>query len=197
MKYIKKYFCFIIMNRYYIFIITLLMLGIPVFSCPGEAGEDTLKHHLSRMGILELSSTTDAPDFTLMDIHNRKISLSELRGKIVLLHIWATWCKPCMEEMPSIQKLYEKFKDNDFAVLAVSIDREGIGAVKPYVDKYGLTFPILLSGSGKISKSYWTWGIPACYLIDKKGKIIGRALGQRNWAGDDAARLIEELSGKK
>ncbi|MBI4378550.1 MAG: TlpA family protein disulfide reductase [Nitrospinae bacterium] len=149
------------------------------------------------MGIQELSSTTEAPDFTLMDINNRKISLSELRGKIVLLHIWATWCKPCMEEMPSIQKVYEKFKDYDFAVLAVSIDREGIEIVRPYVDKYKLTFPILISESGKISNSYWTWGVPASYLIDKKGKIIGRALGQRNWTGDDATRLIEELSGKK
>jgi peroxiredoxin len=114
-----------------------------------------LKEHdrSSRFGrALELG--LPAPDFTFPDLNGKVVSLSDYKGKVVFINIWATWCLPCREEMPSMQKLYDQFKGEAFEILAVSIDSAGRKAVAPFMRELNLTFPALLDTRGDIRSLY-------------------------------------------
>lgn len=134
-----------------------------------------------------------APDFTLPDIHGKPISLSQFRGKIVFLNIWATWCGPCRTEMPAMEKLYQKFKKEDFVMLAVSIDRQGKSVVIPFLQELGLTFPVLLDTDATIQKLYKIRALPTSIIIDKMGFVDTREAGARDWFSSDMIKLFEDL----
>ena len=159
------------------------------FTVPSAYGLD--KRALSPLGFQELSGDKEAPDFTLLSLDGKKVSLQDYRGKIVFLHFWATWCKPCIEEFPTIDRMYKEYKDKGLVVLAISIDKGDKGVVKSFVDKMGVRFPILLTSDGNIKRSYWTWGTPTSFLIDRNGKFIGRALGPRKWDSVEARALFD------
>jgi peroxiredoxin len=108
-----------------------------------------------------------AQDFGLPNLRGDYVRLSDYRGKVVFLNIWATWCPPCREEMPSMESLYQRLKGRDFEMLAVSIDREGEKVVRPFAAKYGLTFPALLDPDSKTSRLCGLTGIPESFIIDK------------------------------
>ncbi|MEK6689748.1 MAG: TlpA disulfide reductase family protein [Nitrospirota bacterium] len=147
------------------------------------------KRLFDAIGIQELRQM--APELVLSDLNGRKVSLKEYRGKVVFLHFWATWCKPCKEEMPTIEKMHKEFKNRDFVILAVSIDKVGTDMVWSYVKEF--TFSTLLASSGRIDDSYWSWGIPVSYIIDRNGWIIGRAMGPKKWDSDALRNLIKEI----
>lgn len=156
---------------------------------PSAYGLD--KGPLSALGFQELSGNKEAPDFTLLSLDGKKISLHDYQGKIVFLHFWATWCKPCIEEFPTIDRIYKEYKDKGLVILAISIDKGGREPVKTFVDKIGVSFPILLAADGNIKGAYWTWGTPTSYLIDRHGRFIGRALGPRKWDSVEARALFD------
>ncbi len=149
------------------------------------------KGPLSALDFQELSGKKEAPDFTLLSLDGRKVSLKDYRGKVVFLHFWATWCKPCVEEFPTIERIHQEYKDKGLVILAISIDKGGKGVVKSFAEKMGVSFPILLSTEGKIEKAYWTWGTPTSFLINRNGNILGRALGPRKWDSPEARALFE------
>jgi len=134
-----------------------------------------------------------APDFTFPDSNGESVSLSQFRGKIVFLNIWATWCGPCRVEMPAMEKLYQKFKNEDFVILAVSIDRQGKSIAMPFVKELGITFPILFSPDSAILDIYMVNALPTSYIIDKKGNIVTHVLGGRNWFGPKTIETFEYL----
>lgn len=134
-----------------------------------------------------------APDFTFPDLNGNKVSLSEYRGKVVLVNIWATWCPPCREEMPSMQKLYDRFKGKDFEILAVSIDANGAKAVAPFMQELKLTFPALLDTKGRIRSLYGTTGVPESFIIDKNGILVQKVIGPLDWAKPEVFRFFEKL----
>jgi peroxiredoxin len=134
-----------------------------------------------------------APDFTFPDLNGRNISLSDYKGKVVLVNIWATWCPPCVYEMPSMQKLYKEFKGENFEILAVSIDTAGSDIVAPFMKKYKLTFPALTDPKGTIKTLYGATGVPESYIIDKQGIIIGKIIGGRDWATPEIFRFFQKL----
>ncbi|MBI5344051.1 MAG: TlpA family protein disulfide reductase, partial [Deltaproteobacteria bacterium] len=109
-------------------------------------------------------------------------------------HIWATWCKPCKEEFPLFNALYQRFRDKEAVLLPVAID-EGMDrdALASFAKGLGAAFPVYLAKEGGITDRYWRWGVPVTYVIDKKGSIAGRALGPRDWASKETAELIEAL----
>src|SRR5208282_2690412 len=112
-----------------------------------------------------------AADFSLTDLGGTAISLSSLRGKVVFLNVWATWCAPCREEMPSIEALYEEFsKDPDFVVLAVNEDSEGRSVVDSYVRRSGFKFNVLLDPQNQVGDAYDVSGIPETFIIDRTGR---------------------------
>jgi len=134
-----------------------------------------------------------APDFTFPGLDGKKVSLSDYRGKVVFVNIWATWCPPCVEEMPSMQKLYQKLKGEDFEILAVSIDSKGAKIVAPFMKKYKLTFPALMDSLGTIKRIYKTTGVPESYIIDKDGILAKKVIGPLDWSRPDILRLFRDL----
>lgn len=133
------------------------------------------------------------PNFTFPDLTGKEVSLSDHRGKVVVLNIWATWCSPCIDEMPSIEKLYTKFKGEHFEILAVSIDTEGSKVVAPFMKRLNLTFPALLDKKGKIRILYGATGVPESFIIDKNGILLERIIGPIDWATQDVFRFFENL----
>ena len=134
-----------------------------------------------------------APDFTFPGLDGKMVSLSDYRGKIVLVNIWATWCPPCVEEMPSMEKLYNKFKEDNFEILAVSIDAPGLKAVAPFMKKSNLTFPALIDSEGTIKADYRITGVPESFIVDKQGILIKKIIGPVNWATPKVYRFFREL----
>lgn len=139
-----------------------------------------------------------ATDFKLRDLGGHEISLSSMRGKVVFLNLWATWCEPCRREMPSIEKLYEKFgKDKSFVILAVSEDSDGSKAVAPYVKQSGYKFEILLDPRNDVGEAYSVSGIPETFVIDRDGRIVAHHLGPYDWANPDIRDALQELINSK
>ncbi len=134
-----------------------------------------------------------APDFTFPDLNGQQVRLSDHRGKVVLVNIWATWCPPCREEMPSMQKLYERFKGENFEILAVSIDSTGREAVVPFMRKLNLTFPALLDPKGDIRPLYRVTGIPESFIIDKEGILAKKIIGPIDWATPKVFLIFQDL----
>jgi peroxiredoxin len=134
-----------------------------------------------------------APDFSLPDLEGKMVSLSDLKGKIVFLNIWATWCPPCVEEMPSMEKLYKVMENEKFQILAVSVDADGAKAVKPFVEKHKLSFPVLTDTKGTIRALYQTTGVPETIIIDKNGIVVEKVIGPRDWASSKFTSVFQDL----
>lgn len=123
-----------------------------------------------------------APDFELNTLSGDKLILTDLRGKKVILNFWATWCPPCREEMPEMQKFYNDTK-SDVEIVAVNLtnSEKNKEDVKEYIDKYGYTYPIPLDGKGKVRNTYQVIAVPTTYFIDEEGKIIKIHPGPMNY----------------
>ncbi len=135
----------------------------------------------------------EMPNFTFPDINGKEVSLSDHRGKVVLVNVWATWCPPCRQEMPSMQSLYEKFKGENFEILAVSIDSEGREAVAPFMRKMNLTFPALLDPGETIRSLYGITGVPESFIIDKQGILVEKIIGPINWATPEVFFFFKDM----
>lgn len=135
-----------------------------------------------------------APDFELPDLEDKKVRLSDFRGKVVFLNFWATWCKPCREEMPSMEVLYKNFERDGLVVLAVSIDRVTTKKdIPPFVKSLNLAFPILVDSWGQTDKRYKLMGVPETYIIDQQGVLREKIIGPRDWTVLDNLRVITGL----
>ena len=154
--------------------------------------EERYKSFFSSLGIQKISPPVKTKDFTLEDLEGSAVNLRDFQGKVVLLNFWATWCGPCRYEMPAMEKLWQKFKEEDFVILAVDL-REGKEKASSFIKENGYTFLVLLDSRGRVAHTYGIRAIPTTYLVDPEGRIIGRALGGRNWASEDAFKLIEHL----
>jgi peroxiredoxin len=117
-----------------------------------------------------------APDFTLETLQGETISLSDLRGQAVLVNFWATWCPPCRAEMPAIQQVYEKYRDQGFTVLAVDL-QESPAQVNNFAEELGLTFPILIDPDASVFIRYRVTGLPSTFFVDRAGIIQEVTIG--------------------
>jgi peroxiredoxin len=140
-----------------------------------------------------------ASAFDLEDAYSgQTVSLASLKGKVIFLNLWATWCGPCREEMPSMETLFDEFKgNNDFVMLAVSEDTKGKSAVLPYVEKNGYHFRILLDPENKVGDSYGVSGVPETFIIDRSGRIVAHHMGAFDWSRPDVKSALEELLSAK
>jgi len=134
-----------------------------------------------------------APNFTFPGLDGKMLSLSDYRGHVVLVNIWATWCPPCVDEMPSMEKLYQELKDENFEILAVSIDAVGTKAVAPFMKKYNLTFPALMDPDGTIKTLYQITGVPESFIINQQGILVEKIVGPRNWSAPEVVRYFRSL----
>jgi len=117
-----------------------------------------------------------APEITLKDLQGQEVRLSDLRGKIVLLNFWATWCKPCKEEMPAMQASYDRLRDQGFVVLAVN-ELEDTEKVIEHVRKHGHTFPVVMDHDNVVANRYGVVGLPASFLVDRQGVVREQIFG--------------------
>lgn len=137
-----------------------------------------------------------APDFALVDLNDKSVKLSDLRGKVVFLNFWATWCKPCKEEMPSMQVLYKSFEKDGLVVLAVSIDRVTTTKdIPPFLKSMNLTFPVLVDSWGRTDMPYKRTGVPETFIIDREGVIREIVIGPRDWTRLDSLTVLTGLLG--
>jgi peroxiredoxin len=122
---------------------------------------------------------TDAPAYAAPTLAGDTLALSDLRGEAVVLNIWATWCPPCREEMPSLQQLHQQYQADGLRVVAVSIDnRSAAGEVRRFVEENGITFTILHDADERVTRTFRAAGVPETYLIDREGRLVQRWIGK-------------------
>ncbi|MEW6374685.1 MAG: TlpA disulfide reductase family protein [Thermodesulfobacteriota bacterium] len=155
-----------------------------------EGGGDAL---FLKTGISPIKDNKKAPNFCLENLSGKKVELKQFKGKVIFLNFWATWCGPCKEEMPSMEALYQKFKEKGFVFLTISVDYAGLKPVKEFIEKNRYTFPVLLDPKYEALDLYEVKGIPTTILIDKKGILIGKAIGPRNWRSQEVISLLNLL----
>jgi peroxiredoxin len=155
------------------------------------------KSYNNSVKIVPIAVGLPAPDFTFPGMDGKMVSLSDFRGKVVLVNIWATWCRSCVDEMPSMEKLYQKLKGEDFEILAVSIDSLGAEVVAPFMKKYKLTFPALIDSAGAIRMGYRTTGVPESFIIDKDGILVKKIIGSLDWTKPEILHLFQRLIQKQ
>ena len=131
-----------------------------------------------------------APDFTLADVHGKKVSLSGFSGKVVILNFWATWCGPCEAEMPSLNNLYQEFQSKGLAVIAISVDPTE-KSVLSFIAEKKLAFPVLMDKNKEVYfDSYAVMGLPTTFIIDRSGVLIEKIMGEQEW---DSAKMKEKI----
>ncbi len=139
-----------------------------------------------------------APNFSLPDLQGKTQRLTDYRGKVVFLNFWATWCKPCKEEMPSMQVLWDNLKNQDFMMLAVSMDRVTTTKDIPsFVETLKLSFPILTDSWGQTDKRYKLMGVPETYIIDQNGVLREKVIGPRDWTRRESIETIVQMLQKQ
>ncbi len=171
-------------------LVALLLLPIVApFAPPAQAHAPRL--HKARM--VAFNPPPPAPGFSLPDLEGNPVRLADLRGKYVLLNFWATWCPPCVREMPTMERLAQQMADAPFTVLAVSLDDEGAAKVRPFIERLGVTFPIALDPESKVSGVYGARDLPATFVIDPQGRVVAAAKGERDWAAPEMLDYFNEL----
>ena len=151
----------------------VLILGLAwIFASADKTGASTAGHiPAPQQGFL-------APDFELKTLQGETIKLSNLRGQAVLVNLWATWCPPCRAEMPTIEKIYNEYKDKGLVVLGVNMTYQDTFAnVAPFINEYGLTFPVLLDETSAVGTAYQLRSLPSSFFIDREGIISEVVIG--------------------
>ncbi|MBT5550032.1 MAG: TlpA family protein disulfide reductase [Nitrospina sp.] len=134
-----------------------------------------------------------APRFTLRNLKGNLEGLDDHSGKVIIVNFWATWCAPCLKEMPSFETLYRRYRSKGLTLLAISLDKESSSKVQEFVDKYKLTFPVLLDTEGVAEKLYPSFTIPFTYVIDKQGRVAARVDGAKDWESSETFEAVEHL----
>lgn len=160
------------------------------------AGGAFAASHFLKDELTSISVGSDAPGFAAasLDTPAKMKSLSDYRGEVVVLNIWATWCIPCRTEMPSMEKLYRELGPKGLKMVAVSVDNAGEETtIRNFVKEYGLTFEILHDAAGSIQSIYRTTGVPETFVLDRDGVIRKKWIGADDWASEGNKRLLEQL----
>jgi len=171
----------------------LVGLGFLQVDLFAKTANQELERLFGDLGVLQIPPDTDPLEITLEDPTGRPISLAEFRGKIVFINFWTTWCLACVIEMPSMEKLHQTFKDKDFVMLAINL-QETASRVKQFYKEHKLTFTTLLDTTGDVGAGLGIRSIPTTFILDKNGRIIGKALGPREWEGKKSIALFEYLA---
>ena len=164
----------------------LLLLASPAAAAADEPSPDPVKPG----EFIPASPAQPAPAVSLTDREGRPVSLAEFKGKLILVNLWATWCQPCLREMPSLERLQQSMGQN-LAVLAISEDHGGAKAVDPFVAKLGLdALRILLDPTSEVGRAFAVRGLPTSVVIDEAGAVQGKVEGAAEW---DSAKMLAVL----
>jgi peroxiredoxin len=167
-------------------VISLIVMMGGIGGAPAQEILPVMKRTVIKLG-------EPAPDFQLRDLNDRLVTLSGLRGKVVLLNFWATWCGPCRVEMPAMEQLYQTFSRKDFEILAVSTDAQGVAITRPFQQENHLTFPILHDVDYHVGLTYGARSLPMTFMVDRQGIVRHQIFGARDWGASEAQQLIKML----
>jgi len=145
------------------------------------------------LDLIKPNRQQQAKDFKVTTLDGGRLSLADLKGKVVFLNLWATWCPPCKEEMPAMERLWQRYKDQGLVVIALSMDSGGAKSVKPYIEKAKFTYPVGLDPKMEVAQLYGARSVPSTFIIDRSGMLRAIALGPRDWDGKAAFAYIESL----
>ena len=167
----------------------LSALFFATFSAIADWQQPELSHNLT-----PVKNSAPASDFELPDMDDEKIRLSDYRGKVVLVNFWATWCPPCVREMPSMERLHQMVNADDFKIIAIN-QMEDVDQVFAFTGQLEIdpTFEILFDNTSEVSRDYAVRGLPTTYLIDKQGNIRYRAVGGREFNHPEVVKIIDQL----
>ena len=170
----------------------MFLLVAPVLGAADEGEADMPDR--TRLGeFVPSSQPYPAPAISLSDITSQSVELSELHGKLVIVNLWATWCEPCLREMPSLERLQSRLGER-IAVLAVSEDRGGNKTVEPFIDKLGLkSVKVYIDPKSEVGRAFGARGLPTSFLIDREGKVLGRVEGAAEWDSQKILGVLESL----
>jgi len=162
--------------------------GALVLVGPGGASADPFRE----LGLIRPGKTTAAPGFDVPALGGARLRLADLRRKVVFLNFWATWCPPCREEMPSMERAHHRHRDRGLTIVALALDCEP-DPVVAFVQSLGLTFPIGLDPGFEVANRYAVRAPPSSFLIDRQGAVVAVALGPRDWDGNAARAVFESM----
>jgi peroxiredoxin len=174
----------------------VILVGLLAASPSYAAPRPWYADRLAALGFQVFPSPQPMTDFSVQALDGGKILLSSLKGKVVLVNFWATWCPPCRSEMPSIQALWQKLKGRDFTIVAISLG-EKPATVQAFVKQNRYDYPFFVDPSGSIGDLYGVQGIPTTYIVDGNGMAIARAVGGLEYDRPEVADLLAELSSRK
>jgi peroxiredoxin len=172
-------------------LIAALALGVGLL-CPWADARGA-QDPAAALGLSKPKPVQAARPFRVDTPDHRVLSLAQFEGKVVFLNFWATWCKPCEEEMPSMERLHQRFKNQGLVVLAIAEDSGGAAVVAPYVRKHRFSFPVGLDPKSEVATLYGVWGVPSTFIIDRRGNRALFANGPRDWDGPHARALFQSL----
>jgi peroxiredoxin len=161
----------------------------------GTTGADlaTIETAMKDLDLIRPSRQKLAEDFTLKTPEGGTFRLSEQRGKVVLVNFWATWCPPCKEEMPAMERLHARYKKNGFVMLAVSVDADP-RVVPPFLKAHHFTFPVAYDPGMDVANTYGVRALPASFVVDREGHLAALAIGPRPWDNAASQALVEAMS---
>ena len=133
-----------------------------------------------------------APDFDLPDVDGKRYRLRDLKGKVLVVNFWTTWCPPCLQEMPAMNRAWKKFDKSKVIILAINVG-ENEDAIFDFTGKYPVDFPLVMDVTGKIIKKWKVIALPTTFVVNSKGEVVYRVVGGRDWDSDALVKKIETL----
>ena len=176
------------MRRLVLIVVVLLLVGASVYLGSTSSSRPAYES----VKIVDMGDP--APDFLLEDTAGNKVSLAGLRGKVVLVNFWATWCPPCRAEMPSMEKLNEAMADEDFVMLAINVEENGRSVVPDFLKKTPHKFSILYDDQGIAQNLYGVYKFPESFVVRKDGIIDDKIIGAIDWSHPDTIEYFKELT---
>ncbi len=164
----------------------IFLFFVPALSLAGASRPDKAPGGAALVG-------QSAPDFQLKTVDGRTIRLSDLRGKVVLVNFWATWCPPCKQEMPSMERLYARLHNRGLEILAVNIESDGDEVLPGFLKQHPHTFPVLMDLEGEVQQTYGVFRFPETFVVDRTGRVVQHIIGGRDWASRDMISALTNL----
>ena len=167
----------------------VIVLALAAFSTSGATAEQPFE----TLRLTRLGGTEPAAEFSVSTPDGSAIALGALRGKVVLLNFWATWCEPCLEEMPAMERLSRAYRERGLTVLALSVDREGGTVVRTFLKRHALSFLVGLDPQQAVARLYRIWALPSTVILSRQGIPLFSVQGAREWDTPAGHALVEEL----
>jgi peroxiredoxin len=170
-------------------LVSRIFLLVVIATLPAGATEDPAR----ALDLIKPNRQQQAKEFKVTALDGGRLSLADLKGKVVFLNLWATWCGPCKEEMPAMERLWQRYRGQGLVVIALSMDSGGAKIVKPYIEQAKYTYPVGLDPKMEIAQLYGAHSVPSTFIIDRNGALRAIALGPRVWDGRASFAFFDAL----